>query len=127
MVTPGERFPAGTLTVEITNVEVDAGTFRPSKERVVAPGQYVMLVVSDTGSGMSPEVTRRIFEPFFTTKKSGTGLGLSTIFGIVKQYHGYVFAESELGRGSMFRVYLPRAQDDEEAPGREVAGARRGG
>ena len=115
MVTPGERFPAGTLTVEITNVEVDAGAFQPSEERV-APGQYVMLVVSDTGSGMSPEVTRRIFAPFFTTKKTGTGLALSTVFGIVKQYRGYVFAESELGRGSTFRVYLPRAQDDEEAP-----------
>lgn len=115
MVTPGERFPAGTLTVEITNVEVDAGAFPPSEERV-APGQYVMLVVSDTGSGMSPEVTRRIFEPFFITKKTGTGLGLSTVFGIVKQYRGYVFAESELGKGSTLRVYLPRAQHDEDAP-----------
>jgi signal transduction histidine kinase len=120
MVTPEERFPAGTVTVDITNVEVDAGAFQRSEERV-APGQYVMLVVNDTGSGMPPEVTSRIFEPFFTTKKTGTGLGLSTVFGIVKQYRGYVFAESELGKGSTFRVYLPSAEDGGKAPADPLA------
>ncbi len=120
MVSPGERFPVGTLTVEIANVELDAGAFQPTVERV-APGPYVMLVVRDTGSGMTPEVKRRIFEPFFTTKETGTGLGLSTVFGIVKQYRGYVFGESEPGRGSTFRVYLPRAEDEEKAPAEALA------
>jgi signal transduction histidine kinase len=120
MVTPGERFPAGTLTVEMANVELDAGAFQPTVERV-APGPYVMLVVSDTGSGMTPEVKRRIFEPFFTSKGTGTGLGLSTVFGIAKQYRGYVFGESEPGRGSTFRVYLPRAEDEEKAPAEALA------
>ena len=80
-----------------------------------------MFVVSDTGSGMTPDVKRRIFEPFFTTKETGTGLGLSTAFGIVKQYGGYVFSESEPGRGSTFRVYLPRAEDEEKAPAAALA------
>jgi len=120
MVAPGECFPTGTLTVEMANVELDAGAFQPSVDRV-APGKYVMFVVSDTGSGMTPEVKRRIFEPFFTTKETGTGLGLSTVFGIVKQYRGYVFGESEPGRGSTFRVYLPRAEDEEMAPAEALA------
>jgi PAS domain S-box-containing protein len=122
MVTPGERFPAGTLTVEMANVELDEGAFQPTVERV-APGQYVMLAVTDTGSGMTPEVKRRIFEPFFTTKETwkGTGLGLSTVFGTVKQYRGYVFCDGEPGRGSTFRVYLPRAEDEEKAPAETLA------
>jgi PAS domain S-box-containing protein len=122
MLIPGERFPAGTLTVEMANVELDGGAFQPTVERVVpGPGRYVMLSVSDTGSGMTPEVKGRMFEPFFTTKKTGTGLGLSTVFGIVKQYRGYVFSESEPGQGSTFRVYLPRAEDEEKAPAEPLA------
>jgi two-component system, cell cycle sensor histidine kinase and response regulator CckA len=98
----------GKITVETGEIVLDRNAFR-AHEVSVRTGSYVVLTVRDTGCGMSPDVLANIFEPFFTTKPTGegTGLGLSTVYGIVKQSNGYVWASSELGRGTAFRVYLP--------------------
>jgi CheY-like chemotaxis protein len=108
----------GTLAIETCNIEVNAAFARQHPGLI--PGKYVRLRVVDTGRGMSPEVMAKIFEPFFTTKQTGVGggLGLSTVYGIVKQSGGCVTVESELGKGAAFGIYLPHAP---EIPERRAA------
>jgi signal transduction histidine kinase/CheY-like chemotaxis protein len=105
----------GTLTVETTNASLDTAV---SRTRGVPRGQFVVLCVTDNGTGMPPEVVSRVFEPFYTTKPigEGTGLGLSMVYGFARQSGGEARIYSEVGRGTTVKLYLPRHYGDEEAP-----------
>jgi PAS domain S-box-containing protein len=100
----------GRITIRSANVNIRQNV---GEHRFIQPGRYAVIAVADTGHGMDHETQSRIFEPFFTTKEKGkgTGLGLSTVYGIVKQSNGYVFAESQIGSGTTFYVYLPRVEE----------------
>lgn len=117
MVNAREALPqGGKLTIQTANLSLKQEYV--GQQFRLPPGSYVALNVSDTGMGMSPETLAHIFEPFFTTKEKGkgTGLGLATAYGIVKQSGGYIEAESTLGKGATFRTYLPRAEETESTP-----------
>jgi two-component system, cell cycle sensor histidine kinase and response regulator CckA len=122
-----DAMPAGgELAIRTANVgEAESKEYRQPGFR---PADYVLIEVADTGIGMPPEVLDKIFEPFFSTKDvgKGTGLGLSTVYGIVKQTGGFIFVDSEVGKGTTFRILLPRhmPQPSEEAAAKEQAGAK---
>ena len=113
----------GTITVRTRNVESDE--VAQLNYRGMEVGEYVLIELSDQGTGIAPDVMEKIFEPFFTTKDvgKGTGLGLSMVYGIVKQSGGYIYPESEVGKGTTFRIFLPRHLEDEAEKAAAVAEA----
>ncbi|HEX2147980.1 MAG TPA: response regulator, partial [Pseudorhizobium sp.] len=117
----------GKLTIELGNAFLDDEYARGAVD--VKPGQYVMLAVTDTGVGMSPQILEKVFEPFFTTKSDGkgTGLGLSMVYGFVKQSGGHIKIYSEPGSGTTVRIYLPRTMEAEDVVNDVLAGAITGG
>ena len=117
----------GKLTIELANAALDDRYCRSHDE--VKPGQYVMLAVSDTGSGMAPEIVDKVFEPFFSTKSEGkgSGLGLSMVYGFVKQSGGHVKIYSEVGEGTTIKLYLPRSHESEDVEIVSDMGAIEGG
>jgi two-component system cell cycle sensor histidine kinase/response regulator CckA len=109
----------GRLTLRTSNVGAGDGAQHQHKEMPL--GEYVLVEVEDTGNGIAPDVIDKIFDPFYTTKDvgKGTGLGLSTVYGIIKQTGGFIYVQSEVGKGTIFRIFLPRyipAADDVEVP-----------
>jgi two-component system cell cycle sensor histidine kinase/response regulator CckA len=105
----------GKLMIETANVQVDANYV--TSHPMVAAGDYVLLIISDSGQGIAPEHLANIFEPFYTTKEEGlgTGLGLATVYGIIKQSGGFIWVYSEVGLGTTFKIYLPQVQSPVEA------------
>jgi two-component system, cell cycle sensor histidine kinase and response regulator CckA len=121
-----EAMPAGgRLVLETSNPELDEAA---AKKAGVKPGAYVMLAVSDTGSGMDAETRTRLFEPFFTTKEhgKGSGLGLSMVYGVVKQNDGYITVYSQVNCGTIFEIYLPRAEPSTAVPAARRPSASKG-
>lgn len=117
-----DAMPAGG-TVTITTRNITQGMSADMQDQGMQVGEYVLIQVSDTGSGMTKEVREKVFEPFFTTKGvgKGTGLGLSMVYGIVKQTGGFIYIDSEVGEGTTFRIYLPRHEEDAEDIAKEQA------
>ena len=113
------RERGGTLDIQVFKTSLQEGNPMPLPN--ITAGEYVVLKVSDTGSGMTPETLNQVFDPFFTTKQpgEGTGLGLSVVHGIVKSHDGFIAVESEPGKGTTFHVYLPRITDNTHAEGKE--------